>query len=168
MKQDYYWGWLALHEVSIAAFDHEFHRFSHGEKGSAWGVYTPDKPHAEVKTGKGEVFFKTMGSWRYSGIWADSRNKWILPPGVKLKLRVTYSATGEGFLHAGFFGYRCDRNGKKVRGINYQTVRLKVEKGVKTVEKILTTKTNEYVCPVFLHSGKGTATITEFSLTPVR
>ena len=168
MKQDYYWGWLALHEVRIAAFEHEFYRFSHGEKGSAWGVYTPDKPCAEVKTGNGEVFFKTMGSRRYSGIWADRSSKWILPPGVRLKLRVTYSATGDGFLYAGFFGYSCDRNGKLVRGINYQTPRMKVEKGVKTVEKILTTKTHEYVCPVFLHSGTGTATITEFSLTPVK
>ncbi|MBQ6596739.1 MAG: hypothetical protein IJH79_04220, partial [Lentisphaeria bacterium] len=165
VKQDYFWGWLALHEVCIAAFDHEFHRFSHGEKGSAWGAYTNDNPCAEVKTGKGEVFFKTMGSMRYSGIWAGASNKWILPPGVMLKLRVTYSATGEGFLHAGFFGYRYGRDRKLV---DYQTTRMKVEKGVKTVEKILTTKTHEYVCPVFLHSGTGTATITEFSLTPVK
>lgn len=169
MKQDYYWGWLALHEVRIAALDHEFYRFSHGEKGSAWGVYTPDKPHAEVKTGKGEVFFKTMGSRRNSGIWVDrDSNKWFLPPGVRLKLRVTYSATGDGFLYAGFFGYRCDRNGKLLRGIDYQTTRLKVEKGVKTVERLLTTQNHEYICPVFLHSGTGTATITEFSLTPVK
>lgn len=163
MKQNYYWGWLGIDEVRIVAPDHEFRRFANGEKETAWGVYTPDKPYAEVKTGNGKVWFKTMGSPRNSGVWADRRNKWILPPGVRFKMRITYSATGEGWLHAGFFGYLADPT-KQPFLRNSQAPRLKLEKEPKTVERILTTRNYEYMCPVILHSGAGTVEVTEFSL----
>ena len=166
MKQDYYWGWLGISEIRIVAPDHEFRRFADGEKGTVWGVYTPDKPNAEVKTGNGKVWFKTMGSPRNSGVWADRRNKWILPPGVRFKMRITYSATGEGWLHAGFFGYLADPT-KRPLLRNYQAPRLKLEKEPKTVERILTTRNYEYMCPVILHSGSGTVEVTEYSLEPL-
>ena len=167
MKQDYFWGWLGIEEVRIVAPDHEYLRFANGEQGTAWGVYTPDKPYADVKTGSGKVSFKTMGSLRNSGVWADRRNKWILPAGVRFKLRITYSATGKGRLGAGFFGYPCDRERKFLRKMDYQLARLQLEEKPKTVEKILTTQNHEFICPVILHTGTGTAEITEFSLEPL-
>ena len=166
MRQDYYWGWLGINEVCIIAPDHEFLRFADGEKGTAWGAYTPDKPYAEVKSGNGKVWFKTMGSPRNSGIWVNRSNKWIVPPGVRFKMRITYTATGKGWLQAGFFGYLADPTQRPLLR-DYQSPRLKLETEPKTVERILMTKNYEYLCPVILHSGSGSVEVTEFSLEPL-
>ena len=82
-------------------------------------------------------------------------------------MRLTYSATGKGWIQAGFFGYPGDPKKRLSRKMDYQTARLKLEKEPKTVERILTSLNYEYMCPVILHSGSGTVEVTEFSLEPL-
>ena len=109
-----------------------------------------------------------MGGARYGGVWIRSRNnKWLLPPGVRFKMRITYTATGEGRLQVGFLGYPADPKRSQSKKIDNQSRLLKLEKEPKTVERILMSGDYEYMCPIIAHSGSGTVEVTEFSLEPL-
>ena len=109
-----------------------------------------------------------MGGARYGGVWIRPRNnKWILPPGVRFKMHITYTATGEGTVRAGFYGYSADPKRSQSRKIDDQSLGMKLVNEPRTVEWILTSRNYEYMCPVILHSGAGTVEVTEFSLEPL-
>lgn len=147
--------------------DHEFHKYSHGAKKSAWGTFIEARPVAKVTRSNGKVSIRPAGG-RVSGITVPIRdNFWIVPKGVKFKMRIRVK--GSGILSAGLLCYATDAKGTRLnRRVEYSVPRFKLNGKEQVFEKIVEQKVFGYACPYVVVGKNYWADISEFSLTPVK
>ena len=167
MKQDYYWGWLGIDELRLTAPDDEFRKFSSGASGTAWNVFRDFRPLGKITCSGGKVTIQPAGA-RYTGIIVTiSGNRWIVPAGVKFKMRVR--VTGRGRFNAGLIAYPADHRGVRLKvPMQYSLPRFQLTGQPQVLETTLVQRAYGYCCPIITVEKDGYAEISEFSLVPVK
>ena len=167
MKQDYFWGWLAVDELRLTAPDDEFLKFAAGKSGTAWTVHKTSRPIGKITNADGKVTIQADGG-RYGGLIVRlPENRWLLPKGVKFKMRI--KVAGKGLFNAGMICYPADARGVRTKEkMQYSMARFNLPAEPQVFEYIVEQKMFGYCCPYIYLEGAGTAEISGFSLTPIR
>ena len=165
LKQDYNWGWLAVDEIRLTAPDDAFLKFASGDTATAWKrvLY---QPQGTVDHSDGKVTIRSAGA-KYSGTLVNiPDSRWLLPQGVKFKMRIKVS--GKGKLNAGIVSYPTDAHGVQTKErFSTSMPLINLTDKPEVLEKNIEHKKFGYCCPYLRLNGDGYAEITEFSLTPI-
>ena len=166
MKQDYYWGWLAVNELRLIAPDDEFVKYAAGSSDSGWSMLRSVRPLGKITHAGGKVTIQSAGA-RSSGIIVPLTDSlWLLPKGVKFRMRA--EVTGKGLFCAGVICYPADFRGKRTKDkMLYSMQRIKLNGNALSIDKNVAQGALGYCCPYIYIEGDGNVEIRKFSLVPV-
>ncbi|MBQ6470688.1 MAG: DUF4838 domain-containing protein [Victivallales bacterium] len=166
MRQDYFWGWLAVDELRVTVLDDEYRNFAHGRDGTAWSVFKGFRPLGTISRADGTVTIRSGGAKLTGIVVALEDSKWVLPQGVRFKMRVV--ASGKGTLNAGFMSYPSDAQGNRLpEKMQYSLPKFALTEEPAEWERVLTQKCLGYCCPFINVENDGFAVIHDFSLEAV-
>ncbi len=162
-SEDYYWGWIAIRDLSLVFIGDEWTKFLGGEK-SAWSVWKEHKPQGTVTVNRDRTVTIVSKGGVYTGISVPTAEKWLLPKNMKFRIRL--KASGKGAFAAGIICYPATPEGKRHGKYSWSSIDGKLTEEPKTFEKTVTQAEFGFCVPVVFVKAGGAMKIDEFSCEP--